>query len=91
MPFQCIDQSRTDFACPAGPVRFVHLSGSREVIEGRMAKREGHYMPVSLLDSQFAALEAPAPDEALSVDIDQSLAAIVARILPALAGDDLLP
>ncbi len=70
-----------------GPVRFVHLSGSRRVIEGRMAKREGHYMPVSLLDSQFAALEAPGPDEALTVDIDQPLAAIVARIMPFLSGD----
>lgn len=70
-----------------GPVRFVHLSGSRTVIQGRMAKREGHYMPVSLLDSQFAALEAPGPDEALTVDIDQPLAAIVARITPALTGN----
>jgi gluconokinase len=28
-----------------------------------MAKRKGHYMPTSLLDSQFATLEAPAADE----------------------------
>lgn len=60
-----------------GPVRFVHLAGSREVILARMAARKGHYMPTSLLDSQFATLEAPGPDEALTVDIDQPLAAIV--------------
>ncbi|MES2594633.1 MAG: gluconokinase [Verrucomicrobiota bacterium] len=36
---------------------FVHLEGSRELIFGRMSAREGHYMPVSLLDSQFAILE----------------------------------
>jgi gluconokinase len=42
-----------------------------------MAARTGHYMPSSLLDSQFAALEVPAPDEALAIDIDQPLDAIV--------------
>jgi gluconokinase len=63
-----------------GPVGFVHLSGRREVIAARMAARQGHYMPLSLLDSQFATLEPPGPDEALTVDIDQPLAGIVAAI-----------
>src|SRR5690606_1908901 len=36
---------------------FLHLKGSRELIFGRMAARQGHYMPVSLLDSQLAILE----------------------------------
>jgi gluconokinase len=36
---------------------FIHLKGPKEVIFSRMAKREGHYMPVTLLDSQFAILE----------------------------------
>jgi gluconokinase len=35
-------------------------------------------MPASLLDSQFAALEIPEPDEALAVDIDRPLDGIVA-------------
>ena len=60
-----------------GPVQFVHLSGSRDLIAGRMASRIGHYMPTSLLDSQFAALEPPDPDEALTIDINQSLPAII--------------
>jgi gluconokinase len=65
-----------------GAVLFVHLAGSRAVIEGRMAARQGHFMPLSLLDSQFAALEPPAPDEGhLTVNIDQPLAAIVAAIM----------
>jgi gluconokinase len=64
-----------------GPVTFVHLSGSRDLIASRMAARTGHYMPTSLLDSQFAALEPPGPDEALTVDIDQPLPAIVDAIL----------
>lgn len=41
------------------PLRFVFLHGDRELIAGRMRARSGHYMPVSLLDSQFAALEPP--------------------------------
>jgi gluconokinase len=64
-----------------GPVTFVHLSGSRELIASRMAARTGHYMPTSLLDSQFAALEPPGPDEAITVDIDRPLAAITDAIL----------
>jgi gluconokinase len=60
-----------------GPVQFIHLTGNREVIAARMAARTGHYMPPSLLDSQFAALEVPGPDEALAIDIDQPLDAIV--------------
>lgn len=70
-----------------GPVRFVHLTGGRAVIAARMAAREGHYMPPSLLDSQFATLEPPGPEEAFSIDIDQPLAAIVDGILPALSGE----
>lgn len=73
-------------AAVPGPVVFVHLAGSRAVIEARMAARRDHFMPVSLLDSQFAALEPPAADElALTVNIDQPLAAIVAAIAAGLA------
>ena len=67
-------------ASAGGPVTFVHLAGSRAVIEARMAARKGHYMPVSLLDSQFATLEPPGPEEALRVDIDQPLEAVVAAV-----------
>ncbi len=69
-----------------GPVGFVHLAGSRELIAQRMATRDGHFMPLSLLESQFASLEPPGPDEAISVEIDQSTDDIVARILPYLEG-----
>lgn len=61
----------------AGHVHFIHLVGSRDLIASRMAKREGHYMPLSLLDSQFAALEAPGPDEALALDIALPFDALV--------------
>ena len=57
---------------------FLHLHGSRAVIARRQASRPGHFMPGSLLDSQFAILEPLAPDEqGLAVDVDQSIDAIV--------------
>ncbi len=71
-----------------GPVTFVHLAGDRQVIAARMAGRKGHYMPPSLLDSQFAALEPPGPEEAITIDIDQPLAAMIDRIATALEGLD---
>jgi gluconokinase len=74
-------------AAAGGPVCFVHLSGSRAVIEARMRARQGHFMPPALLDSQFKTLEPPEPDEnAVTVDIDQPLEKIVAAIHMALAG-----
>lgn len=66
----------------AGPVVFVHLSGSRALIAGRMAARAGHFMPTSLLDSQFAALEPPGPEEgAITVNIDQPPESLVGDIV----------
>lgn len=57
---------------------FIHLAGSREVIAARMAGRPGHFMPSSLLDSQFETLEPLEPDEAgLTIDIDQSVDDVV--------------
>ncbi len=71
----------------AGGLTFIHLSGPRDLIAARMAQRAGHYMPLSLLDSQFAALEPPSPDEqALTVSIDQPTAAIAAAIAAQLKG-----
>lgn len=57
---------------------FVHLHGDREVIERRQASRPGHFMPASLLSSQFATLEPLAPDEdGVVIDVDQSVDQIV--------------
>lgn len=70
----------------AGEVRFVHLAGSRDLIAARMAARKGHYMPLSLLDSQFAALEPPGPDEGVTVQIDQPLTTLAHALAAHLAG-----
>ncbi|MEN8831410.1 gluconokinase [Pacificibacter sp.] len=65
-----------------GPVAFLFLDGSRELIAARMAAREDHFMPPALLDSQFATLERPAANEsAVRVNIDQSPKDIVAELV----------
>lgn len=62
----------------ASRVEFVHLHGTREVIARRQASRPGHFMPASLLDSQFDTLEPLGSDEAgMVIDVDQSVDAIV--------------
>ncbi len=48
--------------CPG--VEFVHLSGSAELIGGRLATRTDHFMPAALLRSQLDTLEPLGPDEA---------------------------
>ncbi|WEV59651.1 gluconokinase [Bifidobacterium sp. ESL0728] len=52
-------------------VLFIHLVGSEELIGSRMKQRKGHYMPVSLLPSQFADLE-PLQSDETGYDIDIS-------------------
>jgi gluconokinase len=65
-----------------GPVRIVYLAGQGGLIKDRMARRAGHFMPTSLLESQFRTLEPPTPDEhAITVDIAGAPEAIVAQIV----------
>lgn len=47
----------------APTVSFVHLAGDAEVIRRRVADRPGHFMPASLVASQFEILEPLGPDE----------------------------
>jgi gluconokinase len=70
------DVLRRDF------VRFVHLTGERELIARRLLERQGHFMPASLLDSQLATLQPPGEDErAIAVDIALDPGEQVAAIL----------
>ncbi|MER7568220.1 gluconokinase [Streptomyces sp. NPDC048523] len=67
-------------------VVFVHLAGDRSVIEGRMSHRQGHFMPTTLLDSQFATLQPLQEDEAgVVVDVSGSPEEITGRAAKALA------
>ncbi len=62
-------------------VGFIHLSAAKDVIANRMASRINHFMPRSLLESQFSALEPLEKDEhGFVVDISGSIADIVADI-----------
>ncbi len=60
-------------------IAFVLLDGTRDLIATRMAARKGHFMPLTLLDSQLATLELT-PD-LIRVSIDQSPDQIVAEII----------
>ncbi|WP_037078900.1 gluconokinase [Pseudonocardia spinosispora] len=54
-------------------VVFVYLAGTYDQIARRLTARHGHFMPATLLDSQFAALEPPGEDErAITVDVVDS-------------------
>ena len=63
----------------AQDVRFVFLDGSPELIRARMTARSHHFMPDTLVNSQFQTLERPT--DALVVDISLTPEAVVAQIL----------
>ena len=62
--------------------RIVFLDAPRDLLLARLQARPGHFMPASLLDSQFASLEAP-PD-AITPDATAPPATVVAEILASL-------
>ena len=63
-------------------LRFAHLNGARELIANRMQARVGHYMPLSLLDSQLSDLEPLREDEAgVTLDIADAPETLVKQIL----------
>lgn len=72
----------------APSVYFVHLSGTLDVITQRQASRPGHFMPATLLASQFDTLEPLSPHEhGVTVDVEQSVDAIVDQVVNALPLD----
>jgi gluconokinase len=63
-------------------LRLVYLEGDRELIGKRLAARHGHFFPKQLLDSQFADLEPPGPDEdPVVVSVDGPPEQVVQRII----------
>jgi gluconokinase len=60
------------------PVHLIFLHGDAALLAARMRGRSGHFMPVSLLESQIATLEPPvASEDALVLDIARPLQALV--------------
>lgn len=58
---------------------WIYLHGSKELIQERMAARQNHYMPVTLLQSQFDILEIP--NESIKIDISLDPQTMVNTIL----------
>ena len=79
---------RAKLAEAAGqPITFIFLHGSRDLLAARMAMRKGHFMPISLLDSQLATIEIPGPDEnALRLDVALPVDELVRRSKTYLTG-----
>jgi gluconokinase len=72
--------------------RFIYLEVGRDAAAARVAARKGHFMPASLVDSQFAALEPPALDEStLKLDATKDPAELVAFAASAIAGSAAVP
>lgn len=68
-----------------GRVRFVHLTASADLLADRMAHREGHFMPTTLLPSQLSTLEPLGADEdGVTVVVDVPPQAVADRTLEAL-------
>jgi carbohydrate kinase (thermoresistant glucokinase family) len=66
----------------ADDLAFVHLSGSRELLEQRIGSRTDHFMPTSLLDSQLGTLEPLEADErGIEVDVTPAPTVLVTEIL----------
>jgi len=67
---------------------FIHLEGTQELIESRIAHRDHEFMPSSLLASQFATLEPLEESEAhLEVSIENTPAEIAEQVANHLASD----
>ncbi|MBW8900020.1 MAG: gluconokinase [Massilia sp.] len=78
-----LKQRYRDLLRQADPgLRFAHLQGPRGTIAARMQTRIGHYMPITLLDSQLRDLEPLQPGEAgITLDITQPPDTLVADII----------
>ncbi|PCK77443.1 gluconokinase [Rhizobium sophoriradicis] len=73
-------------AAVGGNLFFVYLEGSKALLTQRMGERKGHFMPVSLLESQLATLEVPTGElGVVTVDIDDTVDGIAATALEGLA------
>jgi gluconokinase len=78
-------------ACPG--VHFVFLDGPIDLVMSRLQGRAGHYMPTSLLQTQFDTLERPGPDETdvLTLSMAQSVPDMVAHVRVAIGLPSHLP
>ena len=72
---------RDQLRAKAPGVPFLHLAGPAEVVTARVAARDDHFMPASLVASQHATLEPLGADEAgRTIDVEKSVDEIVAEM-----------
>ncbi|QAY64095.1 gluconokinase [Xylanimonas allomyrinae] len=70
VPCSALKRSYRDLLREAGPVQFIHLTGSHELLTERIQGRAGHFMKPAMLTSQLGTLEPLGPDEpGFTVDI----------------------
>ena len=74
-------ESYRQILASAGKTMFVYLRADRSLARERLAARQGHFMPASLIDSQFETLEEPALNDALAIDAAQPPETIVEQII----------
>lgn len=65
----------------APELRLLFLKGDKALIRERLRARAQHFMPPGLLDSQFASLEEPGPDESpIVIDVTPPIAILMGRL-----------
>jgi gluconokinase len=78
------ERYRARLASGIARIEWVYLKGDFDLIRSRLAQRRHRYMPASLLESQFAALEPP--PRAITVDVSADISTCVGEILAKLTG-----
>ncbi|KPM33667.1 Gluconokinase [Croceitalea dokdonensis DOKDO 023] len=63
-----------------GQVMFIFLQASFKTIKSRLQHRKGHFMPLSLLESQFATLEPPTAPEAITVSVEDDVETVLTQL-----------
>lgn len=70
-------------------IRFVFLQAAPSAIAVRLGARTGHFMPATLLESQFEAMQSPIREgDVVVVDADGTPAQVLSRALAALSGTE---
>jgi carbohydrate kinase (thermoresistant glucokinase family) len=82
-----LKRSYRDALAAGNAVKFVHISGTFDEIQARLAARSHEYMPATLLQSQFTTLEPPT--DAITIPLTLSLAQQVQFAKSAVLGDNL--
>ncbi len=72
------EKYRAALAADPARVKFIHLTGSPELLAARIAQRRGHFMKPAMLASQLAALELPRA--ALTLDVAEPPDQLVGQI-----------